>query len=53
MSAPINTPAAASEQAATQTVARERGWFFSFVVAPFKDVDQRATDEHLNRFKRR
>ena len=53
MPAPTNTPAAAPEQATQQAPRRERNWFVSFVKAPFQDVDPRATDEFLNRYKRR
>jgi hypothetical protein len=28
---------------------QERNWFLSFVMAPFKDIDQRATEEFLKR----
>ena len=51
MAASTNTPMMNAEQGldAPMGFRRERNWFLSFVMAPFKDVDQRATDEYLAR----
>jgi hypothetical protein len=54
MTASMNTQIGNVEQTmATQAGARsDRFWLLSLVLAPFRDVDQRATDEFLNRYKR-
>ena len=53
MAAAINTPMGNTDQAInTQPARAERSWFVNLVLSPFKDVDQRATDEFLNRYKR-
>ena len=51
MAASTNAPLTSTEQTLNAPMAfrRERNWFLSFVMAPFKDVDQRATEEYLAR----
>jgi hypothetical protein len=53
MAAAINTPMGNTDQAInTQAARSERSWLVNLVLSPFKDVDQRATEEFLNRYKR-
>jgi len=51
VAASTNAPLTSTEQTLNAPMAfrRERNWFLSFVMAPFKDVDQRATEEYLAR----